>query len=220
MKKLILISLVLIFGVTGTCFSKDSSSISNFFHIEINTNQNIPDDKLSIINFILSNTFENNIHKMRGENENVVYVNEDNGQEFVYDKKGKLVTNAYNQGTYNYGKYSEPFKKFLLDIFPWLKWGNSKKDPTSLGERLYAYLWDLDYGIQSYIFCTDQIKTVSYKNLSQDEKEVAQFFNQILFNESYEIQLTQENLDKLRNDEDFYFSYLDQIFFFMGFEKE
>ena len=89
---------------------------------------------------------------MRGETDNVVYVNKD-GREFVYNSiTGELVQNDYNQGSYNYGKYEEPFDKFLLDILPWLKWGNTYNDPTDFTERLYYYLWDLNYGIQDYIF--------------------------------------------------------------------
>lgn len=218
MKKIFLFSFVLFFCATNFCFSKDSSTLSKLFHIEIDTKQNISDEELSIINFILSHTYENNIHKMRGETENQVYTNEKTGQEYVYDGNGKLVTNPYNQGSYNYGNYNEPFKKFYLDILPWLRYGNAKNDPTNFGERLYAYIWDLDYGIQSYIFNTEKIETVSYKKLSQNEKEIAHFFYQIFFNETYDITLSQENLEQLRNDGDFYFSYLDQIFFFLGFE--
>ena len=38
----------------------------------INFNSEIPENRLAAINFILRNTYENNIHKMRGEEDNQV----------------------------------------------------------------------------------------------------------------------------------------------------
>jgi hypothetical protein len=63
--------------------------------------------QLSIILYILKNTNENNIHKMRGETENKVYTNTD-GREAVFDKNGNLVTNSYNRESFNYGSYDRP----------------------------------------------------------------------------------------------------------------
>jgi hypothetical protein len=168
--------------------------------------------QLSIVNYILQNTFENNIHRMRGERENRVYTNKD-GREVVYDKNGNLVTNSYNQGSYNYGSYEKPVKKFLLDIAPWLIWGNTPDDPTSFNERLYYYTLDLDYGIQTYILKGSQgeIEEIHFNELSKDEKEVYYIFLYILLNDNYKIKLNDENIERLKNDGDYYWEYFYQI---------
>ena len=92
---------------------------------------------------------------MRNENDNVVYTKE-TGEEAVFNKNGNLVTNDWNRGSFNYGKYEQPINKFLLDIWPWLVWGNTKNDPTTFDERFYYYCMDLDPGIQKYIFLEDK----------------------------------------------------------------
>ena len=107
----------------------------------------IPRTHQQILYTILANTNEVAIHQMRGESENRVYLNSD-GREAVYDKNGDLVENGYNDGSYNYalGK-DEPLLHFILDISPWILWGMSETDPTSIDERIYAYMADLEGGI-------------------------------------------------------------------------
>ena len=116
------------------CYSQESEglNIKKLFSFEYERIQNPNQEQLSIINYILKNTYENNIHKMRGETENRVYTNND-GREAVFDKDGNLVTN-YNKGSYNYASYDTPIAKFLLDIAPWLQLGNARDDPTSYKE--------------------------------------------------------------------------------------
>ena len=41
--------------------------------LNVNLDSEIPAKRLAAINFILRNTYENNIHKMRGEEDNQVY---------------------------------------------------------------------------------------------------------------------------------------------------
>jgi len=170
-------------------------------------------EQLSVIRYILQNTGEVNIHKMRGETENKVYVNED-GREAVYDKDGNLVTNSYNQGTYNfYSNETEPIKKFIYDTAPWLVYGTASDDPTTFKERLYHYTLDLDMGIQNYIFygADKALEAVPFEELSETEKEVYYLFLKLLFNENYSAKLTADNIQKLKEDGDFYFQYFDQI---------
>lgn len=108
----------------------------------------IPLAHQQILYAILQNTNEVAIHQMRGESENTVYVN-DNGQEAVYDKDGNLIQNGYNDGTYNYAHHEhEPLLHFLLDISPWILWGLNESDPTTMQERIYAYMGDLEGGIR------------------------------------------------------------------------
>lgn len=187
--------------------------IKTLFSFSYARPQNPDQRQLSIIRYILKNTYENNIHKMRGETDNVVYVNED-GREAVYDRNGRLVTNSYNMGSFNfYSNEKEPIKKFLADIAPWLKWGNTEGDPTSFRERLYYYTLDLDYGIQKYIFegSRENLETVSFNNLTDDEKEVYYIFLKLIFNESYDIKLINNNLEHLRADGKYYYDYFFQI---------
>jgi len=187
--------------------------IERLFSFNYDRPQNPDQKQLSIIRYILKNTYEINIHKMRGETENVVYVNED-GREAVYDKNGKLVTNSYNRGSFNfYSNEKEPIKKFLADIAPWLAWGNTKDDPTSFNERLYYYTLDLDRGIQKYIFegSKENLEAVSFDNLLDEEKAAYYIFLKLIFNENYSIKLNDNNMERLRADGHYYYQYFFQI---------
>jgi hypothetical protein len=196
------------------CYSQESKglNIKELFSFEYGRVQDPNQEQLSIINYILKNTYENNIHKMRGETENKVYTNND-GREAVFDKDGNLVTNSYNKGSYNYASYDKPIEKFLLDIAPWLQLGNARDDPTSFNERLYYYTLDLNYGIQKYIFegSKEKSEMILFNNLSENEKEVYYIFIHIIFNENYKIKLNRENIPRLVNDRGYYFEYFYQI---------
>lgn len=108
----------------------------------------IPLAHQQILYTILANTNESASHQMRGQTENRVYTNDD-GREAVYDKDGDLVKDGFNDGTYNYahGK-EEPLLHFSLDTSPWLLWGMGEEDPTTIEERTYAYMGDLEGGIR------------------------------------------------------------------------
>ncbi len=109
--------------------------------------QEIPLAHQQIIYAILAHTNESAIHQMRGETDNRVFIHED-GREGVYDKNGNLVTNGYNDGTFNYANpKNEPLLHFTMDISPWIQMGISETDPTSTIERIYAYMGDLEAGI-------------------------------------------------------------------------
>ena len=197
----------------GQLQGDEQLDIKTLFSLNYSRPQNPDQRQLSIIRYILKNTYENNIHKMRGETENVVYVNED-GREAVFDKNGNLVTNSYNRGSFNYySNEKEPIKKFLADIAPWLKWGNAQDDPTSFYERLYYYTLDLDYGIQKYIFegSRDNLEIVSFDALTYYEKEVYYIFLKLIFNENYSIKLNNNNMERLRSDGKYYYEYFFQI---------
>ena len=177
---------------------------------------------LAIINYILKNTYEISIHQMRGEDGNEVYSNDD-GREVVYDKEGNLVTNAWNKGSFNYAPYSQPVDKFLLDIFPWMVWGNARDDPTSIEERIYYYTRDLWFSVQAYIFLEDQseLEDLSYSKLSEEEKEVYHLFYKIFLNDDYEIKLNggRESIIRLQTDEAYFLSYVDQLMNTFGFYR-
>jgi hypothetical protein len=199
----------------GNCLPANGEelSIDKLFSFGYERPNNPNPEQLSIVRYVLKNTYENNIHKMRGETENRVLVNKD-GREAVFDKDGNLVTNSYNKGSFNYySNETEPIKKFLADIAPWLSWGNAKDDPTTFNERLYYYTLDLDHEIQSYIFVgsKEKLETVQFDKLSKDEKEVYYIFLKLLFNENYKIKLNSGNIQRLMNDQGYYFEYFYQI---------
>jgi len=189
----------------------------------IDINKAISDSDLSIINYILKNTYEICIHQMRGEEENQVFSNED-GREFVFDKEGNLVTNAWNKGSFNYAPYDKPVDKFLLDIFPWMIWGNAADDPTSIEERIYNYSWDLWYSVQSYIYLDDfnELEKLTYSELSKQDKQVYHLFYKIFLNDDYKIKLNKDKseLIRLREDEKYYWTFFDQIMNTLGFTPE
>lgn len=64
-----------------------SSCLKNgLIKLEVNLDEEIPEENLSAIRYILKHTYENNIHKMRGEEDNKVYTKE-SGEEAVFDKE-------------------------------------------------------------------------------------------------------------------------------------
>lgn len=188
--------------------------------LNVNLKEEIPEENLQAINFILKHTYENNIHKMRGEEENKVYT-KDTGEEAVFDKDGKLVTNSWNKGSYNYGKYEKPIQKFQLDIWPWLVWGNTRDDPTNFKERFYYYIMDLDFGIQEYIFLENKndLEKIKYSDLKEADKLVYHFFNYLIFNKSYKLNLSEENIKNYKKNADEYWKYLSQFVELAGYKK-
>ena len=188
--------------------------------LNIDITKEIPKENISIINYILKFVYENNIHKMRNENDNVVYTKE-TGEEAVFNKNGDLVTNDWNQGSFNYGKYEQPINKFLLDIWPWLVWGNTKNDPTTFDERFYYYCMDLDHGIQKYIFLEDKslLEKIEYSKLKEEEKLVYHFFNYLFFNEKFKYKLDERNIKKYKKSAENYWKYLSQIIELSGYKQ-
>jgi len=103
----------------------------------------------SILAAILKNTTEVRIHQQNGAKENTVYLGPDGHKEAVYDKDGKLVTDGVNDGSYNYFHPSkEPLYHFSFDICPWILWGQSPTDSTTVKSRIHAYMGDLEGGIR------------------------------------------------------------------------
>ena len=188
--------------------------------LNIDITKEIPKENISIINYILKFVYENNIHKMRNEDDNVVYTKK-TGEEAVFNKNGDLVTNDWNRGSFNYGKYEQPINKFLLDIWPWLVWGNTKNDPTTFDERFYYYCMDLNPGIQKYIFLEDKslLEKIEYSKLKEEEKLVYHFFNYLFFNEKFKYKLDERNIKKYKKSAENYWKYLSQIMELSGYTQ-
>ena len=188
--------------------------------LNIDITKEIPKENISIINYILKFVYENNIHKMRNEDDNVVYTKK-TGEEAVFNKNGDLVTNDWNKGSFNYGKYEQPINKFLLDIWPWLVWGNTKNDPTTFDERFYHYCMDLDPGIQKYIFLEDKslLEKIEYSKLKEEEKLVYHFFNYLFLNEKFKYKLDERNIKNYKKSAENYWKYLSQIMELSGYKQ-
>ena len=186
--------------------------------LNVDLDSKIPDERLAVINFILQNTYEINIHRMRGEEDNQVYT-KDTGEEAVFDKDGNLVTNDWNKGSFNFGTYAKPIQKFELDIWPWLVWGNTREDPTSFDERFYYYLMDLDTGIQQYIFLDNKsdLEKIKYSELNETDKLVYHFFNYLLFNNNFTFDLSDKNIEEYKKNAENYWAYLSQIVLLAGY---
>lgn len=57
--------------------------------------------------------------------------------ELVYDANDLLVTDSINMGTFNFFDPDRfPIAHIIFDVFPYILWGNSKTDPTTIYERL------------------------------------------------------------------------------------
>ena len=105
--------------------------------------------QIDILYAILRNTYEVCIHQQNGAIDNKVYVSKDGHKEAVYGKDGKLVQDGVNDGSYNYFHPSEqPLRHFTADISPWIMWGQSRTDNTTVTSRIYAYMGDLEGGIR------------------------------------------------------------------------
>ncbi len=212
------IFIILFMMVTCNLFASDEACSEiidmingkSFNEVSLDSIEKPSNYELSVINFILKNTCELNIHRMRDEDENQVFTR--GQEEAVFDKNKQLVKN-YNKGTYNYFIYSEqPIKHFLGDILPWLKLGISKDDPTSVKERLFYYTLDLNIGIQSYIFSdVKKLSKIDYESLSEQEKAVYKFFKYVLFNKNYKIRLDLKSKKKLKESAEDYWLYFGEI---------
>lgn len=72
---------------------------------------------------------------------NVKYVCPDGCCEAIYDSTGKLVTDPRDVGTYNYFPSTESVVGHaVLDVLPWILWGNTIDDPTTPIERIFGML--------------------------------------------------------------------------------
>jgi len=136
-------------------------------------------EQISLIRHWLAHTSEASIHQMRGATGNQVFRHTDGHREAVYDKDGKLVQDGINDGSYNYAHpVEEPLKHFNRDILPWILWGNSRTDPTTVEERLDAYSRSLGGGL----IAAQNAPRKSFRNskIEQSEIEVIEFFLRVI----------------------------------------
>ncbi|MBQ7935199.1 MAG: RHS repeat-associated core domain-containing protein, partial [Clostridia bacterium] len=71
---------------------------------------------------------------------NYKLVSPDGVYEVIYDKNGRRVDDPRDVGTYNYSPSTvEENEHFKKDVLPWIFWGNSPDDSTTMFERAWAY---------------------------------------------------------------------------------
>jgi len=73
------------------------------------------------------------------DHSNVKYTSPDGTMEAIYDKNGDLVTDPRDVGTYNFYPSEKIFGFFghgVMDILPWIIWGNSDTDTTTPLQRV------------------------------------------------------------------------------------
>ncbi len=214
-KFLLVIFMVFSFGVFASEVSIiDMLEGQDFKGVNLKNVETPTDYELSVINFILKNTNEINIHQMRGEKDNKIYVSEDGHSEIVINLKNKEVVKNYNMGTANrYSNLKSPIKHFAYDTLPWLKYGVLRDDVTDLKERLEYYFWDLNIGIQTYIFTDiEKLPKISFNKLSEDEKNTYKLFKFIIFNEKYDMKLNIKTKKIYKDSGEEYAKYLQQIY--------
>ena len=160
---------------TGSHLDADPKDILEKFDTSAgDTRQMRKEDVAAIYNW-LAHTTERNSHQLRGATGNQTFLHTDGHREAVYDAQGQLVQDGINDGSYNYAHPSkDPLNHFAVDILPWLVWGTSKTDPTSLDERLQGYLLDLGEGISAAR--KSRLRKVSVSKLTQTEIQVVALF--------------------------------------------
>ena len=82
---------------------------------------------------------ENWYHRGKGQIDNEKYYHKITGQEVVFDKNGKIVTDHENIGTKNYGTNPKSWEHVKFDVIPYYIWGNSPEDTTPLFRRIFGY---------------------------------------------------------------------------------
>lgn len=137
------------------------------------------EEQISLVRHWLSHTSETSIHQMRGATGNQVFLHKDGHIEAVYDDKGKLVQDGINDGSYNYAHpIKEPLKHFNRDILPWILWGSSEKDPTTVEERLDAYSRSLGGGLGAAQAASRN--SFGAGKIEQTEIRVVEFFLRVI----------------------------------------
>ena len=102
---------------------------------------------LILASHVLRHTPEYAMHHINTTENYTVMISPDGHLERVYDQKGDLVTNPDNEGNYNYfHPVKQPLRHFFFDLLPWILWGNSFEDTTSMVQRIHAFWIDLSYG--------------------------------------------------------------------------
>lgn len=78
------------------------------------------------------------------DGENVKFVDPDGKREVIFDSSGNMVTDPRDIGTYNFcpsGGFVGSAGHFVKDILPWIVWGNTPDDTTTVVERIMGLIF-------------------------------------------------------------------------------
>lgn len=84
---------------------------------------------------------------------NSKWVSKDGRLEAIFDKYGKLVTDPSDYGTFNFADPNhDPLGHFMKDVLPWLAYGNSPEDSTTVAQRFNAFFVNGTFSIGKKVF--------------------------------------------------------------------
>lgn len=77
--------------------------------------------------------------------DNLKIITKDGYYEAIYDKNsGNMITDPRDIGTYNYAHPdNDPIGHAILDVVPWIIWGNSEQDTTNIFQRVGYMIYGL-----------------------------------------------------------------------------
>lgn len=103
--------------------------------------------------FILKNTSEYYQHNMLGDTDNIVFLHPNGHEEIVVNEEGIPIVDGMNSASYNFcHPIKDPICHFTKDTYPWIKWGNSENDPTTIKQRRQAFFKDYLNGVKTLFY--------------------------------------------------------------------
>ncbi len=83
-----------------------------------------------------------NCHQFTAEDDetNIKYVSPDGKREIIFDHEGDIVAADEDEGTYNYADPDLWLAHLVVDVLPWLRYGNTPEDSTERYQRLGGFL--------------------------------------------------------------------------------
>jgi RHS repeat-associated protein len=98
-----------------------------------------PSDPVEAKKLGWDNTIPAQLHQQGQGNEgNVKWVSPDGHHEVIFNKKGQIVNDPVNMGTYNLVSPKNKIGHGIEDVLPYWAWGNSPDDPTKWYERIFG----------------------------------------------------------------------------------
>ena len=108
-------------------------------HYNRNRSNNLPAPDTVKATWVRLSNHQSNFHRIGpGADINVKFVSPDGRREAVFHGlDGPLVTDPINLGTYNFASpLTDSRGHIILDVVPFIFWGNSAEDPRSFSERV------------------------------------------------------------------------------------
>ena len=84
---------------------------------------------------------------------NTKWVSKDGRLEVIFDKNGKIVTDPADYGTFNFADPNrDPLGHLMKDVIPWLAYGNSPEDTTTVAQRFNAFFVNGTFSLGKKVF--------------------------------------------------------------------